>query len=159
MATLDITAFRGQIQKTLQPLNLYSPAAEELLCATCAQESLLGAFRRQIGGPALGIFQMEPADFTDIWQNYLAYHQDLAGEVGRMASTQPPRPVELVTNDPFAIAMCRVHYLRAPAALPAATDLAGLWAYYKQYYNTPAGAATQAEFIHHYNTLVKGEAK
>ena len=156
---MDIGTLRTLIQTTLKPLNLYSVDAEELLCATCAQESLLGKYRRQgNGGPALGIFQMEPEDFNDIWTNYLAYHPNLAMDIGKLATTQPPRPVELVTNDPFSIAMARVQYLRAPGTLPAATDLQGLWAYYKAHYNTPEGAATQDQFVRNYQTLVKGPA-
>jgi hypothetical protein len=156
---LEPTELRALIKSTLSPLNLYSAAAEELLMATCAQESGLGTYRRQLSGPAIGIFQMEPETFNDIWTNYLAYHTTLAAEVTALATTSPPRPVELATNDPFAIAMCRVHYLRAPGALPAATDLAGLWSYYKAHYNTPLGAATQQQFYANYHKLVQGAAR
>lgn len=156
---LEPTELRALIHSTLSPLNLYSAAAEELLMATCAQESALGTYRRQMGGPALGIFQMEPGTFNDIWANYLAYHSTLATQVTALAATSPPRPIELTTNDPFAIAMCRVHYLRAPGALPGATDLVALWEYYKQHYNTPLGAATAQQFYKNYHKLVQGAAR
>lgn len=152
-------ALRQLIQKTLVPFGLYSANAEELLMATCAQESLLGKFRRQEGGgPALGIFQMEPADFNDIWTNYLAYRVRMADELRALASTQPPRPAELVTNDPFAIVLCRVQYERVPEPLPSAGDLNALWRYYKQHYNTPEGVATQEQFYAHYQ-LTAGLAR
>lgn len=154
---MDIETLRALIRSTLTPLGLYSPNAEELLCATCAQESLLGAYRRQVGGPALGIFQMEPEDFNDIWTTYLAYKPVLSAQIRALVPGLMVAP-DLVNNDPLAIAMARVHYLRAPGALPAATDLQGLWAYYKAHYNTPEGAATQAQFVEHYQTLVKGPA-
>lgn len=149
---------RDLIKKTLDSLNLYSPGAEELLMATCAQESHLGVYRRQINGPALGIFQMEPEDFKDIWLNYLAYKPNLSTDLSALASSQPPRPVEMVMNDAFAIAMARVHYLRAPGLIPDPTDLTAIWNYYKQHYNTPQGAATQAEFVANYRKYVNGSA-
>lgn len=150
---------RDIIQDALAPAGLWSENAAELLMATAAQESHLGTYRRQIGGPALGIYQMEPEDFQDIWTNYLAYHPGIATELSRLATTQPPRPVEMVTNDAFATLMARVHYLRAPGALPAATDLNGLWAYYKQHWNTPLGAATQDQFVANYKKYVAGPAQ
>lgn len=149
---MDISNLRLLIQQTLTPLNLYSPAAEELLAATCAQESLLGKYRHQVNGPALGIFQMEPGDHDDIWTNYLAYHADLATAIGR----KPAAALE--TNDAYAVAMCRVHYARCPRALPQAADLNGLWMYYKVNYNSVHGAATQAQFNSHYVALVHGSA-
>lgn len=150
---------RDLIQTTLAPMGLWSAEAAELLMATAAQESHLGEYRRQLGGgPALGIFQMESATFNDIWANYLKYHPGIETEICRLASTQPPRPVEMVTNDGFAVAMARVHYLRAPGALPASTDLEGLWNYYYLHYNTPLGKATKEEFYANYKKYVGGSA-
>lgn len=156
-----IQELRDLIRTTLTPLGLYSPAAEELLVATCAQESALGKFRRQVGGPALGIFQMEPDTFNDIQLNYLRYHHALALQVcalGNDGMDHMPFADELVTNDELAIAMARIQYLRAPDPLPAATDLAGLWKIYKKVYNTPKGAATMDQFYGNYRTLVAGSA-
>lgn len=153
---MDQTELRRLIQATLDPMRLYSAAAEELLVATCAQESALGKYRQQIGGPALGIFQMEPATYHDILVNYLVYHPILDLKISALA---PNRAVEnLVTNDALAIAMARVQYLRAPGVLPAADDLKGLWLYYKAHYNTPKGAATIEQFYRNYKTLVHGGA-
>jgi hypothetical protein len=150
-------SLRQLIRSTLTPMGLYSADAEELLMATCAQESRLGEYRHQVHGPAIGIFQMEPEDFDDLWTNYLAYHFDLATALRQLSGQLSPTASDMQDNDPFAIAMARVHYLRAHGALPAASDLAGLWAYYKLHYNTPAGAATQAEFVHNYR-LTGGSA-
>lgn len=149
---------RALIKTTLTPLGYWSPAAEELLMATCAQESSMGFYRQQVGGPALGIFQMEPGDHDDIWKNYLQYHSDLALRIGMLAGAAAPVALALVNNDPYAIAMARVHYLRAPGVLPAADDLAGLWSYYKRFWNTELGAATQAQFEGNYARYVHGSA-
>jgi hypothetical protein len=151
---MDSPTLRALIQSTLKPLNLWSANAEELLLATCAQESLMGVYRTQgNGGPARGIFQMEGEDHDDIWQNYLSYHADLGQSLHTLAEGNPVTD-EMVNNDPYAIAMARVHYMRAPGSLPAPTDLNGLWTYYKQHYNTPGGAATQEQFNEHYKRFV-----
>ena len=64
------------IRPTLQKINLWSEAAENLLLGTAAQESLLGTYLKQNGnGPALGIYQMEPNTHKDIWIHYLNYHE------------------------------------------------------------------------------------
>lgn len=155
---LNIANLRAQIESTLKPMGLYSPEAEELLCATCAQESLLGTYRVQMNGPAVGIFQMEPEDYNDIWTNYLKYNFQLSVQVSALAEGNVGAQ-QLIDNDPLAIAMARIHYLRAPEPLPAATDLAGLWQLYKLRYNTPQGAAKQQDFYGHYHSLVQGPAR
>ena len=118
----------------------------------------MGVYRQQVNGPALGIFQMEPEDFNDIWTNFLAYKTTLSAQIralvpGLMVAS------DLMNNDALAVAMCRVHYLRAPEPLPAATDLNGLWALYKLRYNTPQGAAKQVDFVRNYHALVQGPAR
>jgi hypothetical protein len=145
---------RALIESTLNPLQLWNEDAEELLLATCAQESLFGTYRTQgDGGPARGIFQMEGEDHDDIWNNYLKYHPGLADQLRTIANGNPVTE-EMTSNDAYAIAMARVHYLRKPGALPSAYDLNALWSYYKKWYNTPEGAATQAEFNRHYQEYV-----
>ena len=153
---LDPVALRQLIKDTLVPMALYSPDVEELLMSTCAQESLLGTYRHQVNGPAIGIFQDEPGDFNDIWDNFLR-NSKLGDMIGALASTQPPRPIELQNNDKFAIAICRAHYLRVKHPLPSASDLMGLWHYYKTYYNSVEGAATQEQFVQNYK-LTGGSA-
>ena len=59
------------IKPALYDLVMYSPEAEELLVFTCAVESKGCSYIKQIEGPALGIYQMEPATYNDLWQNYI----------------------------------------------------------------------------------------
>lgn len=147
------TDLRQLIRTVLQPIGLWSQNAEELLLATCAQESLFGTYRTQgNNGPARGIFQMEGEDHDDIWNNYLKYHNDLAADARGFSSTHTVD--DLVMNDRYAVFMARVHYLRAPGALPDASDLTGLWNYYKAHYNTAGGAATESQFFEHYRRFV-----
>ena len=70
------------IRDTLEQIGLCSDSAVELLMGTCAQESALGKYRRQIGGgPALGIMQMEPNTYKDIVKNYLKYKPALVSNI------------------------------------------------------------------------------
>lgn len=132
-----------------------SLSARALLVGTAAQESGLGRHLRQQGsGPALGVYQMEPATHDDIWANYLAYNKDLAAKVRKFAINGQPSASQLVGNLYYATAMARVHYLRNPEALPAFNDIPGLARYYKRHYNTPRGAATEAQFIANWNALI-----
>ena len=146
---------RNVIKSTLIPLGIYSTNAEELLMATAANESNLGEYLTQeSGGPARGIFQMEGEDHNDIWKNYLGYHMDLYAKIHQISG--PCTTDDMETNLPYAIAMCRVHYMRAPGNLPDGSDIEGIWSYYKAHYNTPQGAATHDEFMQKYNRYVLG---
>ena len=49
------------IRPALRALDLWSPAAEDLVLGTAAQESGLAYLRQIGGGPALGLWQIEPA--------------------------------------------------------------------------------------------------
>lgn len=147
------------IRPTLKKLGLHSEAAEQLVIGTIWQESR-GEYIKQLGGgPALGLAQMEPATHDDIWRNYLAYKRTLANNITELASMQClgdgmiPDANELISNLNYAVAMCRVHYLRVKAPLPKAGDVAGMAAYWKQYYNTPLGAGTAQEFVEHFPKL------
>lgn len=152
---LDFAQLRHYVvQPTLRELDLWSPAAEALLLGTAAQESR-GRWLVQLGGgPARGIFQMEPATHSDIYENFLRYRPALAGAVRRLLAPSPADERQLVTNLAYAAAMCRIHYLRQRPALPEAGDIAGLARYWKRHYNTVEGAGTEAEFLENWRQLV-----
>lgn len=143
---IDVEQFRELIiRPALKKIKLWSPAAEELLLGTALQESRL-MYIKQLGkGPALGVFQMEPATHNDIWKNYLKYKPDLARDVAQLSHTVNPR--SLVSDLLYAAAMTRIHYLRVPVALPAEGDFEGQAAYWKEYYNTYLGAGTEEEYL------------
>ena len=142
--------FKRLVNDVLVGIGLHSDNAVQLLLGTCAQESAFGKYRRQIGGgPAQGIFQMEPATFRDIVENYLNFKPELKRKIMRESDvTDLDNPEEIVFNDRLAICMARVHYLRVSEAIPS--DLEG-WAYYwKKYYNTHLGRGTEYEFVCNY---------
>ena len=124
--------------------------AVELLLYTAVHESGGLVHRRQLGnGPALGLFQMEPATHDDIWMNYLSNRTDLDTAM-RSMFTPAGDSIEsslLETDDGYATAMARMQYLRARQILPPAGDGEAQAAYWKRYYNTPQGRGTVAAFL------------
>jgi hypothetical protein len=147
---IDKNQLRNLIGRVLQSIDLHSEAAVELLMLTAAQESGLGTYIRQKGGgPALGIFQMEPATFRDLFETYLKHWSEKEAKVRRFDSPADDL-LELEGNLLWQIVIARMKYLRAPGALPAADDLPGLAAYYKRHWNTPLGAATVEEAMANY---------
>lgn len=142
------------IQPTLRHLGLWSLAAEELLLGTALMESNL-IHRRQIGGPARGFFQMEPATHNDIWENFLKHRTKLADRVKEvLTSERDDRLVELEVNDKYACAMARIHYLRVSAPLPQTGDVARMAAYWKLYYNTLRGRGEVPEYIRRWKEVM-----
>ena len=134
---------RQLIKDTLTPLNLYSKDVEELLIFTSATESHCGEYRHQENGPALGIFQMEPASHNDLWLNFICYHKTLAD-----AYTE--NVANLQFDDHYAIFMARCQYLRHSDPIPNSGDVDAIWACYKKLWNTELGAAIQSQSIECY---------
>ncbi|MEE8501003.1 MAG: hypothetical protein V3S27_10560 [Kiloniellales bacterium] len=144
---LDPGQFRRLVVRpALQAIGLCSPAAERLLLGTALTESGLTWLAQKGGGPALGIFQIEPATHADVWTNYLAYRENLASRVASLASEQP-RLGQLVWNLAYATAIARLIYYRRPEPLPAAADLAGLARYWKAHFNSALGAGSAEDFL------------
>lgn len=154
---IDPGHFRAKIvEPALGALGLPgSEAAIRLVCGTAAQESGL-RFLMQDKGPALGLFQIEPATWSDIVANFFPGHSDIAAKVAAML-TSSWRPIdELACNPRFGAAVCRIVYFRAPDPLPDAGDLDGQARYWKRFYNTAGGAGTVAEYVSNYRRTFGG---
>lgn len=150
------------IRPTLKRLGLYSEAAEILLLGTAAHESMGATCLRQVGGgPALGIYQIEPATHNDVWANYLRYK---SGLMIQMQDFIPPGSRDraaggwvcgkqnlLITDLAYATAIARIIYRRRPERLPDADDLPGIAQYWKDHYNTSAGKGTVEKFLADYD--------
>jgi len=152
---INVRDFRDcVVAPALSHLKLYSLAAEQLVLATAVHESHLTYLRQIGGGPARGLFQMEPATHRDIWTRYLAYRPALAARTLMMRALWASTESQLVNNSAYACALCRIHYRRVRAPLPPAGDAAAIAAYWKQHYNTPRGAGSAALFIGSYQQFV-----
>ena len=154
--------------KYLNPVIPYSIEAVDLLCMTAAHESLNGTYLKQIKGPALGIYQMEPSTHDDIWDNYLDARHKTSDRVYALTVEQNilgygDDSEQMVYNLAYATAMARVHYYRVPEALPKRKDtgpdsdyIYELAKYAKKYYNTGLGKATADDYFDAFVKLYGG---
>lgn len=142
----DKQQFSDLIIWTLKYFDLYSQAAVNLLLGTAAVESDFGTYLRQIGGgPARGIFQMEPPTYGWLAERYsLKYRK-------QCAQSFP----EIEWDLRLAILFARLRYRVDPSPLPAANDVVTLACYWKNIYNTAAGGGTPAKFVSKYNQFCR----
>jgi len=153
--SIDKDQLRQLIRDVLVEIDLHSDSAEELLMMTAATESHLGRYIEQVGGPAEGVFQAEPATIEDIWDNYLGYRPELPTRVIDVIGGGGLSKFALRANLTYQIIMARIHYLRVKARLPAADDIGGLASYWKTHYNTKLGKGTVKKAIESYEYYVK----
>ncbi|GAG58755.1 unnamed protein product [marine sediment metagenome] len=155
---------RDLIDETLHLIvpSMHTVAARELLMMTAAQESHCGRYLVQQGcGVALGIFQMEPATYHDLFDNYLRYHQVLKCNLeGHFKVHVDNFRINLQGNLPYQIVIARLQYRRFPEALPGYNsegklDTYAMACYYKKYWNTHKGKATVAEALYKYDKYAK----
>lgn len=132
----------------LDQLGLLSDTAVNLVLGTAMHESHL-TYLHQIGGPALGLWQMEPFTHDDCWSNFLFFRTDLAAIIRSIAGSQKPAAEDMIGDLRYACAMARIRYRRVPGGLPLNTPKA-LTAYWKQYYNTPLGKGTIEQALPHF---------
>ena len=137
------------IQPSLKPLGLYSLAAEQLLLGTAAVESQLGHYLHQVNGPALGIYQMEPATHRDIWENYLRFNQQLASKIRALMpwSIGYRDDSLLIVDLRYATIMARLIYYRQKEQLPNTNNIKAQAKYWKKYYNTELGKGSADDYI------------
>ena len=135
------------IAPALALIGLGGEAAEELMLGTALQESGCGRRLAQAAGPALGIWQMEPATHADIEKNFLLSQPALARATAKLLCAGIEPLFQLEGNLYYACAMARLVYRRVAAPLPAAGDVAAQAGFYKAHYNTAGGAATVAAYV------------
>lgn len=151
------------VTPTLHAQGLYSLAAAQLVTATAVHESQSGHYLKQVNGPALGIFQVEPATHRDLFENFLRYQPTHRRNLLRLAAISREDEfhapldalatlleLQLITNLAYAAAVCRLCYYRKAEPLPPANDPIAQARYWKAHYNTPAGRGTVEQFVRHY---------
>jgi len=131
-----------------------SAASENLMMMTWAHESLGGKYIKQVGGPACGIFQIEPATAHSLLENYVKRRKAFVDFIARYM-TQQSIEEQLVTNLALQVIIARLVYYPKPQPMPAADDLQGLAEYWKAHYNTPLGKGTVQKFLTDYALFVK----
>jgi hypothetical protein len=144
------------IRPTLKTVGLWSPSAENLLLGTMLVESG-GEFLKQHPGPALGLYQCEPAthqsikDYLNIKRNSILKDKVLTS---CYMSVLPPDDA-LVWNLRYATLISRLVYYRSPVKLPDASDAIGLATYHKTIYNTSLGKTNVDSSVSIFQSVIK----
>jgi len=123
----------------------------DLLIGTAATESYLGRWMKQINGPAIGLFQMEPNTIKDIKENYLKYRPALRRQLEKVSNILDTS--DFINDIEQQIVYARLHYMRVSKPVP--TTLEGKAAHWKKYYNTYLGKGTIEKYMKDYRRLVK----
>jgi len=139
------------IRPVLHDLIAYSEDAVELLIFTCAVESDGGTYIKQIKGPALGIYQMEPDTYNDLWMNYIKNKPDLIMKLfSNFGINLIPPEDRMIYDLRFATAMARIFYMRTAEEIPRSKNREAVWDYYKKYWNTKDGNSKKDASIRKY---------
>lgn len=152
--SIDKEHLKELIVEVLNKAGIYSDPMLLLLLGTAAHESHLGTYLRQLKGPALGIFQMEPNTAGDIWDNYLKYKPHFVEKIISLTNIPGLDLLALKGNLIYQILMTAFHYIRRIKQIPYTQDIneiANLW---KTHYNTNLGKGTVEEFISDYEKFI-----
>lgn len=127
----------------------------KLMIGTCAMESDFRLRRQLGGGPARGIFQVEPDTALCHFRNYLSrnprrFHQltkmwlNIEADVPYFEPLESDIEWHLENNDIFCAIMARFKYLRDPNPIPSSTLAQAK--YWKKVYNTEFGEGVYQEY-------------
>ena len=127
------------IRPTLDYLGMGGESAESLMLATALCESGLSNLVQKGGGPARGLWQVEPATHDDVWWTFLAFKPPLEVKMERMLNSWQTRHDQLTTDPCYCCAIARLKYWRDPEPLP--DDAEGGCLYHKRVFNSVDGKA------------------
>lgn len=134
------------------------PEAVHLVIGTAYHESLGGTYLKQVNGPALGVYQIEPDTHMDLHRHYMRYQSEERQNFvnGKMI---PNENANLVVNLRYATIICRLLYYRQsfewpplPEYHPGAREdyIRRLGRVWKEHFNTIHGAGTVEQFVDHF---------
>lgn len=130
--------------------NYSSPASRILMLGTVAIESDMALYNKQINGPAVSPYQLEPYTINDISRHWDAF-PEMTDVIRKISSLYNFIETDLVKeceiNQRLACLIARGKYAMDPNPLPDANDVEGLYSYYKRVYNTKDGASTWSSWI------------
>ncbi len=143
------------VRPVLEKLGHWSQEAENLLVMIMSWESKGGTYLKQEEGPALGIYMMEPATHSDLWQRWILhetkiflYNMATASDLDPDTFIRFHNPEFMIGNLKYATAMARIFFLRIKEPIPL--GLHPLAAYAKKYWNTEKGKATPDDYYQAY---------
>lgn len=135
-----------------------SPASRQFMLAVAAIESRCGEYFKQMGnGPALGIWQVEPATSDDIYEHYLSGEIDLRDCIdSMMVQVWHPGVQQHIVSPMYNCAIARMCVYRQADPMPDFGDKDGMWSLYKKYFNSSLGASTYEKWCDCWDEFVEG---
>jgi len=114
----------------------HSEAAENLMLWTAMTESNL-EYLHQLRGPAIGLWQVEPATHEATW-HYISRYPEFASLVRSFSCEKytMPEAEEMHGNLYYNCAIARIKYWTIPKPLPHFLDTAAMADYWGRFYNT-----------------------
>ena len=140
--------FKAICAEALLDWGLHSDHCVELLAMIAAHESLGGKHRRQIGGgPALGIFQIEPVTHNSVWDN----SDTIKSRAARFGIKEDVSRLE--ADDRYSVWVARHYLLMDVNPLPKTPE--AMAQYCKSYWNR-TGKATPEKYLNDYRAWQDG---
>jgi hypothetical protein len=143
-STLDVA--EHVVIPALKMIGYCDPASIELVLGTGLHESGGWKYNKQVRGPAVGMWQIEPRTAMDIIHDVITHRHHVYEVLCDIAGGDFNTNL-LINNDVLCAAMCRLFYLRVPAALPKEGDVISQAKYWKQHYNTKYGKGSESQYI------------
>ncbi|AGK87047.1 putative endolysin [Pseudoalteromonas phage RIO-1] len=130
---------------------IYKSHVAEVLLMIAAHESKGTEYREQLGGgPAKGIFQIEPETHDSIWDN-----SDIIHEVAKSCGIR--RNVDLLENDDvYSVFMARMYIAMDSNPCPKPPSYKNMAKYCKEYWNR-TGKATWEKYNDDYMAYKRGD--
>ena len=132
----------------------YSDEALLAMMMIIAHESLRGKYLKQVGGPALSIYQMEPATYHSIWK-FGDSIWDNALKLGFITTLDfnpcnktYPKPERMIYDLRFATFMARQRLFMKPKKIPK--GMGAISRYLKENWNSSLGAADDLSYMKDY---------
>jgi hypothetical protein len=142
--------FKEKCSAALKLWGLHSDAAVELLAMICAHESHGGKYRRQIGGgPALGIFQIEPPTHNDVWNR----SRSISANALKAGFKRDKN--KMAESDEYSIFVARHIIMLDPKPIPTEPDAMAFWC--KKRWNTDEGKATADKYLNDWQAWQNGK--
>jgi len=136
------------LKPTLNDMKMFSIEAVYLMYATAYTESRL-THLKQLNGPALGIFQIEPATYLDV-KRYLDTRENIKARVLRAIDNVdiPCSSLHLVTDLKLSTIFARLKYWMSPQPLPDKYQNIDMYHYYKTIYNCNPHVDSKEVFLY-----------
>ena len=142
---MNVDQFRIYIVRdALKAAGWWSQAIENLIVATGIVESGLDKLVQDGCAVAKGVFQIEGRTYTDVI-DYIKRDSEKVKAILSACNMQelPDDAESVIWNLRYAVLITRMFYYRIPEILPKSDEFKELYNYYKRYYNSAAGAATE----------------